>query len=146
MGGFGSTRWRWVSTKDTVESSRSLDINRLNRAGCLHPGYRGGWEWTRDAERVASIWFRRDGDRLILSLPGPAERRRMAGCRAVDADCMDTVPVQWRSAVFSLPGYRQWDRLRAPDRQALRRHIINIQYLSDCLSHFPSNALRTAQR
>jgi hypothetical protein len=79
MGGFGSTRWGWVSTKDTVESSRSLDINRLNRAGCLHPGYRGGWEWTRDAERVASIWFRRDGDRLILSLPGSAERRRMAG-------------------------------------------------------------------
>jgi hypothetical protein len=67
MGGFGSTRWGWVSTKDTVESSRSLDINRLNRAGCLHPGYRGGWEWTRDGERVASIWFWRNGDRLILS-------------------------------------------------------------------------------
>ena len=26
MGGFGSTRWGWVSTKDTVESSRSLEF------------------------------------------------------------------------------------------------------------------------
>src|SRR5215471_9963675 len=67
MGGFGSTRWAWISTEDTVESSRSLDINRLNRAGCLQSGYRGGWEWTRDGERVASISFRRDGDRLVLS-------------------------------------------------------------------------------
>jgi hypothetical protein len=67
MGGFGSTRWTWTGTKHTVESNRSLDINRLNRAGCLRPGYWGGWEWTRDSERVASIRFRRDGDRLVLS-------------------------------------------------------------------------------
>jgi hypothetical protein len=49
MGGFGSTRWNWVSTKDTVDGNRSLDINHLNRAGCLRPGYSGGWEWTRAA-------------------------------------------------------------------------------------------------
>jgi hypothetical protein len=67
MGGFGSTRWAWTSTKDTVEGSRFLDINRLNRAGCLRPGCAGGWEWTRDGEGVASIWFRRDSDRLVLS-------------------------------------------------------------------------------
>src|SRR5215472_13549166 len=45
MGGLGSTRWIGESTKDTVDDTRSLDINRLNHAGCLHPGYRGGWEW-----------------------------------------------------------------------------------------------------
>jgi hypothetical protein len=67
MGGLGSTRWTRTFTRNTVESARSLDINRLNRAGCLRPGYWGGWEWTRDGERVASIQFRRDGDRLILS-------------------------------------------------------------------------------
>jgi hypothetical protein len=44
MGGVGSTRWALISTRDTVESNRSLDINGLNRAGCLQPGYRGGWE------------------------------------------------------------------------------------------------------
>jgi hypothetical protein len=67
MGGFGSTRWAWVSTKDNVEGSRSLDINRLNRAGCLRPGYWGGWEWKQDGERVAWIRLRCEGDRLVLS-------------------------------------------------------------------------------
>jgi hypothetical protein len=67
MGGFGSTRWGWTSTKDTVEGNRRLDINQLNRAGCLRPGYQGGWEWKRDGERVAWIQFRRDGNALILS-------------------------------------------------------------------------------
>ena len=67
MGGFGSTRRNWSSTKDTVEANPSLDIDRLNRAGCLRPGYRGGWKWTRDGEPVASLRFWRDGDRLVLS-------------------------------------------------------------------------------
>src|SRR5262249_24656347 len=67
MGGFGSTRWAWNSTNKTVESNRSLDINRLNRAGCLRPGYCGGWEWKRDGERVAWIQLRRDGNALGLS-------------------------------------------------------------------------------
>jgi hypothetical protein len=64
MGGYGSTRWNWSSTKDTVEANPSLDIDRLNRAGCLRPGYRGDWKWTRDGEQVR---FWRDGDRLVLS-------------------------------------------------------------------------------
>src|SRR5258706_10781046 len=34
---------------------------------CLRPGYCGGWEWTREGERVASIQFWRKGDRLVLS-------------------------------------------------------------------------------
>jgi hypothetical protein len=37
----GSTRWGWTSTRDTVEGARSLDINRLNRAGCLRLGLWG---------------------------------------------------------------------------------------------------------
>jgi hypothetical protein len=67
MGGFGSTRWGWINTKDTVESNRSLDINRLNRAGCLQAGCSGGWEWKGDGERVAWIRFRRDTNALVLS-------------------------------------------------------------------------------
>jgi hypothetical protein len=67
MGGSGSTRWGWTSTKNTVEGNHPLDINRLNRAGCLRPGYYGGWQWTRDGEQIASIRFRRDRDRLVLS-------------------------------------------------------------------------------
>ena len=67
MGGFGSTRWGWTSTKGTVEGARPLDINRLNKAGCLRPEYQGGWQWTRDGERVADIGFRAEEHRLILS-------------------------------------------------------------------------------
>jgi len=67
MGGFGSTRWNWVSTKGTVEANLPLDINRLNRAGCLGPGYGGGWEWTRDGEQVASLRFWRDANGFVLS-------------------------------------------------------------------------------
>jgi hypothetical protein len=36
------------------------DIDRLNRAGCLRPGYRGGWKWTRNGEQVASLSANRD--------------------------------------------------------------------------------------
>ena len=93
MGGFGSTRWGWVSTKDTVEGNRSLDINRLDRSGCLHPGYRGGWEWTRDGERVASIWFRQDGDRLVLSY-----RVRRNGEEWQDVE--QSTPIVWMPCRF----------------------------------------------
>ena len=34
-----------------MEGARSLDINRLNWAGRLRPGYwAGGWQWTRNGE------------------------------------------------------------------------------------------------
>jgi len=67
MGGFGSTRWAWMSTKNTVESSRSLDINRLNRAECLKAGYGGGWEWKRHGERGRLDPLRRDDIGLVVS-------------------------------------------------------------------------------
>ncbi len=34
MGGYGSGRQRWRNY-GTVEGSRSLDVNKLNRAGCV---------------------------------------------------------------------------------------------------------------
>ena len=51
----------------TVESIRSLDVNRLNREGCLEPGYFGLWHWTRDGEKVSSINLRAEEDCLHLS-------------------------------------------------------------------------------
>ena len=75
MGGFGSTRWNWISTKHTVESTRSLDINRLNRAGCLRPGYGGDCQWMRDGKPIASIQLRCDSDLLRL-LYRRRQRRR----------------------------------------------------------------------
>jgi hypothetical protein len=94
MGGFGSTRWNWSGTKDAGEANPSLDINRLNRAGCLRPGYRGGWEWTRDGEQVASLRFWREAKGLSYHIGSAStagnggmsnSRRQSSGCRADSA-------------------------------------------------------------
>src|SRR3954469_274422 len=65
MGGFGSGR-RSGGGRDVVEACRSLDVNRLHRAGCLRPGWSGNWLWTRDGEQVAWIGLRAEVDLLRL--------------------------------------------------------------------------------
>jgi hypothetical protein len=66
MGGFGSGRPSG-SGRGTVEACWSIDVNRLYRAGCLRAGWMGGWQWTRDGEKVASINLRTQADRLHLT-------------------------------------------------------------------------------
>ncbi len=66
MGGFGSGRPAGYG-RETVESCRFLDVNHLHRVGCLTPGWRGEWQWTRDGKRVAWISLRAEEDRLVLS-------------------------------------------------------------------------------
>ena len=66
MGGFGSG-CSAGGGKTKVEACRSLDVNRLNREGCLVPGWRGGRQWTREGENVASIGLNSEADRLHLS-------------------------------------------------------------------------------
>lgn len=66
MGGFGSGRPAGLG-RDTVESYRSIDVNSLNKAGCLRAGWSGGRHWMRDGEKVASINLRAEPDRLNLS-------------------------------------------------------------------------------
>jgi len=55
------------SGRTKVEACRAIDVNRLQREGCLRSGWTGGWQWTRDGERVAWIHLRTEGDRLHLS-------------------------------------------------------------------------------
>jgi hypothetical protein len=66
MGGFGSGRPSG-SGRDTVEACRSNDVNRLHRESCLHADWMGSWQWTREGEKVASIYLRAEHDRLHLS-------------------------------------------------------------------------------
>jgi hypothetical protein len=54
MGGFGSGRPEGGG-RSLVEHSRSLNVDRLQRTGCLAPGWSGLWQWTQDGERVAWI-------------------------------------------------------------------------------------------
>jgi len=66
MGGFGSGRPSG-SRRDTVEACRSIGVNRLQKEGCLRSGWLGGWQWTHDGEKVASITLRAEAERLHLS-------------------------------------------------------------------------------
>jgi hypothetical protein len=66
MGGFGSGRPSG-SGRGTVDASRSIDVNRLHREGCLRAGWMGVWQWTRDGEKVASINLQAEHDRLHLT-------------------------------------------------------------------------------
>ena len=65
MGGFGSGRPN--SGRITAEGCRSIDVNRLHKTGCLRAGWFGGWEWSGDEKKVASINLRAETDQLHLS-------------------------------------------------------------------------------
>jgi hypothetical protein len=86
IGGLGSGRPSG-SGRDKVENSRSIDVNRLHKKGCLRDGWAGGWQWTSDGERAASINLRAEADRLDLSY-----RVRIAGGEWEDvAETIDVV-------------------------------------------------------
>jgi len=133
MGGFGSTRWGWTGTRDTVESARSLDINRLNQAGCLRPGYWGGWEWKRDGERVADIVLRATAGQLNLSY-----RIRQHGDEWRDIE--QPTPIIWvpcrfggRRPYFLCPGRgcgRRVAKLYCAATHFLCRHCYRLAYAS----------------
>lgn len=55
MGGVGSGRHYWWSSKSTTGSMLQLDVRRLQRDGLLWPGNRFEWHWTRDGEPAGNI-------------------------------------------------------------------------------------------
>ena len=73
MGGFGSGRPSGTGL-GKVESCRSIDVNKLNKAGILQPGYVQGWQWKSDGKQVAQINMRAEVGWLHLSY-----RVRIAG-------------------------------------------------------------------
>src|SRR5215813_4118408 len=66
MGGFGSGRPSGAG-RGKVEDCRSIDVNRLCKEGCLQPGWSGGWQWTSNGERIASINLRAETDCVNFS-------------------------------------------------------------------------------
>lgn len=63
MGGLGSGRPGW---KRKTNHLRSIDANRMYKAGQLHPGHWGGWKWSENGEKTASINTQADFSRLTL--------------------------------------------------------------------------------
>ena len=64
MGGSGSGRWGWSKSdaKTLVEDCRRLDIAPLVRERVIGPNQytRGGWQWTRNGQKVASVGYEAD--------------------------------------------------------------------------------------
>lgn len=136
MGGFGSGRPSG-SGRDTVEACRSIDVSRLHKAGCLSPGWAGGWQWTRDGEKVALISMRAETDRLHLSY-----RVRIGGGEWEDlAETVRIVRVACRFGgtrpYFICPGVvngiacgRRVAKLHGPGRYFLCRHCYRLAHAS----------------
>lgn len=69
-----------------VESYHSLNVNCLNKAGCLQPNGMRGWQWTRDGEAGASITLWAEADWLHLYY-------RMRGGSGAWEDIAEAVPI-----------------------------------------------------
>jgi len=136
MGGFGSGRPSGFG-RDKVEHCRSIDVNRLHREGCLRAGWSGGWQWSRDGEKVASINLRAEVDRLHLSY-----RVRSPGSEWQDVD--ETVRIIRKHCRFGgtrpyfiCPGVlsglscaRRVAKLYGAGRYFVCRHCYRLSYAS----------------
>ncbi len=151
MGGFGSGRPSGFG-RDKVEHCRSIDVNRLHREGCLRPGWSGGWQWTRDGEKVASINLRAEQDRLHLSY-----RVRAGGGEWHEVD--ETVrivraPCRFGGVrfYFTCPGVvngiacgRRVAKLHGAGRYFICRHCYRLSYASQSESEW-DRAVRRASK
>ncbi len=136
MGGYGSGRPSG-SGRNTVESCRSIDVNKLNREGCLEPGRRGSWQWTWDGEKVASISLRAEVGSLRISC-----RVRIGGgeWEAVEENIdIARVPCRFGGSrpYFLCPGVvngvtcgRRVAKLHGLGRYFLCRHCYRLAYAS----------------
>jgi hypothetical protein len=151
MGGFGSGRPSG-SGRGKVEACRSIDVNPLHKAGCLRPGWLGGWQWTRDGEKVAWIDLRAEADRLHLTY-----RVRVAGGDWQDvSEIVRIVRVPCRFGgsrpYFICPGMvngiacgRRVAKLHGPGRYFLCRHCYRLAHASQSESGW-DRALRRANK
>jgi len=151
MGGLGSGRPSG-SGRDKVEYSRSIDVNRLHKTGCLRSGWSGGWQWTQDGEKVASINLRAEPDRLHLSY-----RVRIAGgeWESIEEPVRIVhVPCRFGGArpYFICPGVvnsiecgRRVAKLHGPGRYFLCRHCHRLAHASQSEGHF-DRTLRSANK
>lgn len=95
MGGMGSGRWTWHTTKATVESRNSLDVRQLKRGGFLEPGRFVSWGWKDNEGRpVASIHIQAASDAVALVY------------RVQDEKVSQCVPLEWTSCNYG--GQRPW--------------------------------------
>lgn len=96
MGGFGSGRQGY---KPKAEDLRSIDANRLRKAGHLRDGHCGGWKWWHDDVTTGSISTRCDHGQLVLEFT-------VSGF-AIDAErIVQPIVIDWQPCHFG--GYRAY--------------------------------------
>lgn len=153
MGGYGSGR---TSYKQKAENCRSLDVNKMNRDGCLRPGKRGHWIWSRDGEEMGRIGYQAKEGQLALDY-----RVRQNGgdwepiaqtIRITQADCN----YGGQRPYLMCPGVvngqrcgRRVAKLFSGGRYFLCRHCYQIAYSSQSEARYDrmlrrANKLRTA--
>jgi hypothetical protein len=89
MGSGGRNRKHWATTADAF----SVDANTLRKAGVLVPGWSGGWQWTRDGERVADV-------RITTTDTGLSLAYRTRTGNEPWRDMSETVAVIWSACRF----------------------------------------------
>jgi hypothetical protein len=127
-------------------------VNRLQKAGYLSPGWSGGWQWTRDGERVAWISLRAGASCLNLTY-----RVRVAGGEWQDVEetvHIVRIPCRFGGArpYFICPGVvngitcgRRVTKLHGAGRYFLCRHCYRLAYASQNEGEW-DRALRRANK
>ncbi|MBU0641860.1 MAG: hypothetical protein KJ731_11950 [Alphaproteobacteria bacterium] len=153
MGGYGSGR---TSHKQKAEHCRSLDVNRLHRAGCLRPGAHGHWVWSQDGVEVARIGYRAEDARFVLDYkvrqygddwelinqPIPITR---LNCNYGNSRPYFICP----GVVYDKPCRRRVGKLFSGGKYFLCRHCYKVAYSSQSEARYDrmlrrANKLRTA--
>ncbi|WP_039017404.1 hypothetical protein [Halocynthiibacter namhaensis] len=153
MGGYGSGR---SSYKQKAEHCRSLDVNRLHRAGSLQHGSQGSWVWSSEDAEVARVGYKTDHSRFVLNY-------KVRQNRGDWEPITQPIPLTYSSChygnqrpYFLCPGIvagqhcgRRVGKLYSGGRYFLCRHCYNISYASQSEDRHNrmlrrANKLRTA--
>ncbi|MCC0008566.1 MAG: hypothetical protein H6876_10680 [Hyphomicrobiaceae bacterium] len=151
MGGFGSGRPS-CGGRATVETCRSIDVNRLRKDGALVAGWSGTIAWTRNSEQVASIGIRGGHDKIMLNY-------RWKQASDDWQDVVEHICISWRPCrfggerpLFECPGVvsgavcsRPTVKLYGASRYFLCRHCCRLTYSSRNEDRF-DRALRRANK
>lgn len=99
MGGSGSGRWFWHSSKDTADSCRRIDINFMLRQGYLRPGRQFALSWKRGNESCGWIGGVAKENHVVF-----AYKARERGGEWQDIE--ETVPIVYTPCNYG--GQRPW--------------------------------------
>lgn len=102
MGGYGSGRR--AGARDTTADYLMMDVRFMERQGYLTAFHGGSLYWSRRGERFASINFRSESDRVVLSY-----RNRTCGEEWESLE----YPVLLERTQCNYGGFRAWFRCQA---------------------------------